>query len=479
LALEKIIEVLASNFGNDLVIKLVNFPNNLICVSASFTIVGIYIAPIPNVEKPSYIVLYLVFFDNELRPYLCKAHNIGNYSRKIIDEKVKEMPKFEKSEYYPFEKRFKSSLKTGKLFCFSSPIINVGEYFFYEGGNDNLFNKREDLKVVKELGLGSSWLNTSYSAISRRINLYGPSYLEMKRGDFLNDNIYAAIGSEYSLNMNYNNNILIVISFISLSLLIVIFIINVVTSDLLEPVKLLMIGAKLASKSDYSFRIISDRNDELGILCNSFNKMMKGLEEKLLMNSMVSKTALSVTANIEDFSSKKENVFLLYVTVPEFDKIMKENSTLELFCKLRNQISTIAKIILMNGGDIDKIMGEKLLIVFHINEKRLEDVAYAACNAAKCIENNENLDFKVSVGVNYGQVISGFLGVGEKRDFTVIGDPVNVTARIAVFAEKLESSRRIVSEQVMKIAKNNVKTEEYGEILFKGKSLPSKVYRIV
>ena len=106
-------------------------------------------------------------------------------------------------------------------------------------------------------------------------------------------------------------------------------------------------------------------------------------------------------------------------------------------------------------------------------------MAYSACNAAKYIENSDKLDFKVSVGVNYGQVISGFLGVGEKRDFTVIGDPVNVTARIAVFAEKLESSRRIVSEQVMEIVKANMKMEEYGEIVFKGKSLPSKVYRII
>jgi adenylate cyclase len=240
-----------------------------------------------------------------------------------------------------------------------------------------------------------------------------------------------------------------------------------------------MTGARLASKGNYYHRIFIERKDELGILCDSFNKMMKGLEDKQLMNRMVSKTALSVTANTKDISSKKENVFLLYVTVPGFDKVMKELSISDLFMKLRKQISTIAEIILKEGGDIDKIMGEKLLIVFHINDRKLEEVAYSACNAAKCIENSDKLDFKVSVGVNYGQVISGFLGVGEKRDFTVIGDPVNVTARIAVFAEKLESSRRIVSEQVMEITKNIIKMEEFGEMLFKGKSLPSKVYRII
>ena len=43
------------------------------------------------------------------------------------------------------------------------------------------------------------------------------------------------------------------------------------------------------------------------------------------MNRMVSKTALKVSANVADVDSKKINVALLYVTVPSFDKIMKNN----------------------------------------------------------------------------------------------------------------------------------------------------------
>ena len=124
-------------------------------------------------------------------------------------------------------------------------------------------------------------------------------------------------------------------------------------------------------------------------------------------------------------------------------------------------------------------MGEKMLIAFHIGDKNPKDVAVLACKVAHEIENSSKINFKISVGVNYGQVISGFLGVGEKRDFTIIGDPVNVAARIAVFAEKLEFNRCIVSEAVMNLVSNTLKTEEYGEVLFKGKTQPAKVYRIL
>ena len=95
------------------------------------------------------------------------------------------------------------------------------------------------------------------------------------------------------------------------------------------------------------------------------------------------------------------------------------------------------------------------------------------------IETSDKISFKVSVGVNYGQVISGFLGVGDKRDFTIIGDPVNVAARIAVFAEKLNGNRVVVSENIKELIQDNIRAEEYGEVALKGKSLPLKVFRII
>ena len=120
-----------------------------------------------------------------------------------------------------------------------------------------------------------------------------------------------------------------------------------------------------------------------------------------------------------------------------------------------------------------------MLIAFRIGDKTPEEVAVNASKVASLIVTCDRLSFEVSVGVNYGQVISGYLGVGEKRDFTIIGDPVNVTARIAVFAEKLESNRLVVSNEIMKLIEKDIKTEEYGEVMFKGKSQPAKVYRIL
>ncbi|HPT48381.1 MAG TPA: adenylate/guanylate cyclase domain-containing protein, partial [Candidatus Rifleibacterium sp.] len=93
-------------------------------------------------------------------------------------------------------------------------------------------------------------------------------------------------------------------------------------------------------------------------------------------------------------------------------------------------------------------------------------------------ENRSQFPFPVAVGVNLGSVINGFLGVGEKRDFTVIGDAVNVSARIEGQAEKLRYQRCLVSQTVYELVSHDFAAREHGEVELKGKSLPLKVYQL-
>ena len=456
---EKVVEGYGSMFGSKFALKIVHFTDNLVCISVTFTTAGIYISPLPSLDNPDYIMFAFIFFENELKPHICNMRN----------------------DVFPYKKHIENGGISENLYCFYSPHINVGDYFFYDDNTKDYYsnNKREDLKTVKEFGLASSWLNTSYLPISRKIKLYGSHLLEARRGNFVGDNLYIALGSEIPLQQKALNKLHNYVWGILFSIVMIFFIAQSVIVDLLEPIKGLINGARQAAKGDYKYRTNFTRKDELGTLCNSFDKMMKGLEEKQLMNSMVSKSALKVTAKSSDTLSKKINAVLLYLSVPGFDKIMKSLPSDVVFIKLREQIAIIADIVTKNGGDIDKIMGEKMLITFHLGDRTPEEVAITASKAAHLIETDSKLHFRVAVGVNYGQVISGYLGVGQKRDYTIIGDSVNVTARIASFAEKLESNKCVVSESVMSLIKNEIKTEEYGEVQFKGKALPAKVYRIV
>ncbi|MBQ2591743.1 MAG: HAMP domain-containing protein [Candidatus Riflebacteria bacterium] len=450
---EKTLEILSSAYGSDVALRLTNLPNNLLIVANSYSSIALYIGCFPKIINPDFAIVSLIYFDNEFKPDICNKKNDSIIS-------------------------YKTHLDSGsidnKLFCFYSPNINVGEFFFHDGWYNN---KREELQTVKELGLASSWINTSYLPLSKKVDINGIHYLEARQGNIIKDNVYVALGSEYPIRHKAFYSITFFGLFLIFSLFMIFMIAQSIISDLLYPVRKLIEGAGAASRGNYIFRTEFQRKDELGALCLSFDKMMKGLEEKQLINRMVSKTALKAASKVSNIESKKVNVALLYVTVPNFDKIMKNMPVSELFNKLRQQIAVIAKIVIENGGDIDKIMGEKLLIAFHLGEKTAEEIATNASKAASIIKSCDKLYFNVAVGVNFGEVISGYLGVGEKRDFTIIGDPVNVTARIAVFSEKIDKC--LISETIYKYISNNINAEFYGEVELKGKSKPMKVYQII
>ena len=447
--IDSLIEVLSSSYGSELPFKIINEPNKLIYVLTSFQMLGLNIGTFPNVDNYEFVVISLMYFDFEIRSRLCGLKN----------------------ELLHYKSHLASGSIGDELYCFYAPNLGIGDQFFYS------YNEGEDLKTVKELVKASSWINNGYIPVSKKVDINGIHFLEAKQGNVIKDNVYAALGSEYPIIKNAVEYLELFGEIVLFALFMILIIAQSVIIDLIAPVKRLIEGAMAAAKGNYSFRTNFKRKDELGALCDSFDKMMKGLEEKQLMNRMVSKSALKVASNLSDIDSKKVDVALLYVTVPGFDKIMKNTPPLELFSKLRKQIAIISEIVIDNGGDIDKIMGEKMLVAFRIGDKTSEEVAVKASKVASLIETCDKLLFKVSVGVNYGQVISGYLGVGEKRDFTIIGDPVNVAARIAVFGEKLDNGKCLVSETIFNYLDSD-KAKLLGEVELKGKSQPMKVYQL-
>ena len=267
---------------------------------------------------------------------------------------------------------------------------------------------------------------------------------------------------------------------IAISILLIVETTRNITNDIIYPINILLEGIKEVKKENFSFRIDSDRTDELGSLCFAFDEMIKGLDEKRMMSRMLSKTARAVTLS-EDFqNSTKSNSIFLYIGIPNFTKYLARYSKEFVFDSLKKQTAIIAELIMKDGGEIDKIIGEKMLVVFPIKKNNKKQALSSACKVAKKIIDNETtkrITFPVALGLNYGEVINGFLGIGNKRDFTVIGDAVNVTARIESIAENLASERCLISENLNNLVHDIVKTKEYGEFQLKGKSLPMKIYR--
>ena len=361
----------------------------------------------------------------------------------------------------------------------SSYTINISEKQRY----GDIYNYKNNHWRIY-LGKFANWISTSNIPVSDFLKFVNRQWFLIEGKPFLQNQNSILLLITPEKDVLYEIVLLSIYFYILLgiSLLIIIHNTRSIADDIVNPINSLIAGIREVNKENLSYRINSDRTDELGALCSSFDIMVKGLNEKRLMSHMLSNTARMVALKEEKISVGKSKSVLLYVGIPDFSSYRKEKNDNEIFSSLNVQTSEIAGIIMKEGGEVDKIIGERLLAVFKVKDNNEFEVAELACNAAKNIielEKTKKLPFSVAIGINYGEVINGFLGIGNKRDFTVIGDAVNVSARIESLAEKLTESRCLLSNTFYELINGSIKTEYYGEVELKGKSQPMKVYKLL
>lgn len=141
----------------------------------------------------------------------------------------------------------------------------------------------------------------------------------------------------------------------------------------------------------------------------------------------------------------------------------------------------LVPIILEHGGQIDKFIGDEIMALFGAKQAN-EDDASRALDAALCMmaamdefSRSRDVSWGLHVGINTGLVVAGMVGA-EAGQFSVIGDAVNVAARLVGQAK---SGEIIVGEKTCRLARDRFDFEPVQSVRLKGKSSPVDVYRLI
>ncbi|NLI75213.1 MAG: adenylate/guanylate cyclase domain-containing protein [Candidatus Riflebacteria bacterium] len=107
-----------------------------------------------------------------------------------------------------------------------------------------------------------------------------------------------------------------------------------------------------------------------------------------------------------------------------------------IFAALARHLEAVSGTVAATGGEIDKVMGEKILAVFDHERLGGADAAGRAALAVVDAVRAGVGDLPVAMGINAGEAVAGILGAPSVRmDYTVIGDTVNLAARLAALAD--------------------------------------------
>jgi class 3 adenylate cyclase len=171
-------------------------------------------------------------------------------------------------------------------------------------------------------------------------------------------------------------------------------------------------------------------------------------------------------------------VTALVTDLRDFTSYAEHRSPAEVFAFLDNIQSSLASIIHSHGGKVDKFLGDGILAVFGAPEPLADHAERALAAAAELLAAATDLGgVKLGIGVHTGTVVAGCLGDGARLEFTVVGDTVNVAARLESMTKELRVPI-LASEDTVRAAGGRIDTCAVGRVELRGRAGPVAVHTL-
>lgn len=180
-------------------------------------------------------------------------------------------------------------------------------------------------------------------------------------------------------------------------------------------------------------------------------------------------------------SGKKAEVTVLFADIRGFTSFVESVSPERAVQVLDRYLQIMAEAVLAHGGTLDKYIGDAVMALFGAPLPRKDHVeaAIAAARTIQCdvaaLSEKLNLPLQVGIGIHSGEVIVGSIGADQRREYTAIGDVVNVASRLEELAGPGET---MISEQTYSLWQDAPSLQP-AEHALRGKQATLKLYRCV
>ena len=230
--------------------------------------------------------------------------------------------------------------------------------------------------------------------------------------------------------------------------------------------------------------------------CNSYQYFSEEKEKHYIRNVFKHYLAENVVDSILKepsaltFGGQRKRLTVLFSDIRSFTSYSERYTPEQVVTILGEYLTEMVDVIVKFGGMLDKFVGDEVMAVFGAPNP-MEDHADTACRAA--LEMIRSLDrlkerwkqegrepFDIGIGVNTGDMIVGNLGSKQIFDYTVIGDAVNLGARLEGINKVYKTANNII---ISEFTKNEIGadlvTRELDSVRVKGKSKPVAIYELV
>jgi len=227
--------------------------------------------------------------------------------------------------------------------------------------------------------------------------------------------------------------------------------------------------SNMSRKSYRDGELLKEQNDELEIK-NEHNEKLQGVVHRYTPHDIWSRLGENVAKGVYELADADGIFTFMFLDVKGFTAYSEKHSAAEVVAAINRIFKPATDTIYACGGDVDKYIGDCIFAAF-------PDPASGVMAARGIMELFETLDkdgnpFSIRIGVNSGRAVRANVGSDGRREYTYIGDAVNL-------AQRLESNctpgKLLLSESVYKDCGASFSSTEAKKITVKGKSEPIAV----
>ncbi len=230
-----------------------------------------------------------------------------------------------------------------------------------------------------------------------------------------------------------------------------------------------------------------------------FEYALEQLERRRYRNVLdryVSKNVAKAILNdrrsfVEALKGRKQPVTVLFSDIRGFTTMTESADADKLVAQLNEYFSDMVGSVLQHNGTLQKFIGDAIMAVWGDTHSKgvamdaLQSVT-AALQMRKALEklntrwkeNPDRTKLSIGVGVNHGEVIVGNVGHPQRMEFTVLGDGVNLAARLESATKQFHTDI-LVGEQVEKLTREHFVYRAVDLMTVKGKTKPVEVFSLV
>ena len=287
----------------------------------------------------------------------------------------------------------------------------------------------------------------------------------------------------------------------------------VLSWSLIRPVRRIDAALERIANGEFDARVEVPNNDEFGNLTRNLNRTTDELAtmyaDLRALNANLRETVERKVAELErtsrlkryvspqladsivsgehdiDLAPSRKFLTTFFSDVRGFTEAAERMEPEELVDELNEYLSEMTQIVFTHGGTLDKYVGDAVMVFFgdplpqDDHARRAVEMALEMRERMKRLQDawsrKYNDVFRIGMGISTGWVTVGNIGSSARSDYTVLGNQVNLAARLA---DRAEPGQILVTERTFREVDGLVRGTVIDEVSLKGVGRKIAIYEV-